>query len=169
MALDAYNEEDLTQAHLASDLTAQTYRAIQTDGMTITSLSSLAIFARDNAGLVSTGALGAEVDGNVTLNPLITIEDGFNIGPVRIADGDEEAPSRVVTAKDRKIFERFVAKAEVDDGVVKLTATASGRVFLAPIDAAGPVPAVVDDPLTDVDETAAAKEAVPPMPGSQGA
>ena len=72
VAVDAYNEEDLTQAHLASDLTAQTYRAIQTGAGAITSLSSLAIFARDNAGLVSTGALGAAGAANVTLDPPIT-------------------------------------------------------------------------------------------------
>ena len=95
------------------------------------------------------------------------IADGFDIGPGRLTAGDEEAPS-VVTAKDRKIFETFVAKAEVDDGVVKLTATASGELFLAPIDAAEPVPAVQDDPMTDADETVEAKDAVVAVDGSQG-
>ena len=158
--VDAYNAEDLTQAHLASDLTAQTYRAIQTGAEAITNLSSLAIFARDNAGRVSAGGLEAGGDANVT--PGIEITDGFTITPGVLNAGTELDPS-VVTAKDRKVFEMFVAEAEVDDGVVELTATASGPLFLAPIDAAEPVPDNTETP--DVNEAVAA---VTPVPGSQG-
>ena len=57
MAVDAYNAPTLTQATLASSFTAQTYRAIQTSTANITPLSSLGVFARDNAGTLSEGAL----------------------------------------------------------------------------------------------------------------
>ena len=96
----------------------------------------MGVFARDNAGGVSLGALG---DGDRThqhhlaTRSLPPQTDSISLATV-LPDGTEDAPSAAVTESDRKIFTDFAAAADEDGGVVEITATASGILFLAPVD-----------------------------------
>ena len=145
VAVDAYNADDLTTSTLASSFMAHTFQAIQT-AAAITNLTSIGVFARDNAGRLSAGALGDGTGGAVTITPALalTVDDnGFDTDATALpgADGSD--------ADDRKVFQTLVAAAGVKSGTVELKATATGTLFTAP------TPAVLgDDPsTTDVVET----------------
>ncbi len=145
VAVDAFNAPTLTQATLASSFTAQTYRAIQTSATNITNLSSIGVFARDNADGVSAGALLAGP--GVTVAPGLEIAAGFDLTADAIDEGTEDDPG-AASADDSKIFTSLTADStSVAGGVVTLEAWATGPLgFLAPISP------VADDPTTDADE-----------------
>ena len=146
VAVDAYNADDLTTTTLASSFTAHAFQGIQTGAAAPTSLTSIGVFARDNAGRVSAGALGDGTGGAVTITPALALtqaDDGFDTDATTLpgADGSD--------ADDRKVFQTLAAAAAVKSGTVELKATATGTLFTAP------TPAVTgDDPsTTDVVET----------------
>ena len=153
VAVDAYNAPDLTTSTLASSFMAHTYRAVQTDATTLVDLASIGVFARDHATETSAGALGDGVGGAVTVaaSGLTAEANGFDLAADAI--GGDTTPE----AGDYKVFQTLVAAAKESGGTVELTATATGREFLAP------TKAVVDDTTTTtVDETASAVD------GTQG-
>ena len=152
VAVDAYNADDLTTTTLASSFTAHTFQAIQAAG-DITNLASIGVFARDNAGGVSLGALGDGVGGAVTITPPLALAvdtDGFDIvaeanGIVVPDNANAGVVADSVEASDRKVFQTLVAAAAVKSGTVELKATASGTHFLAP------TPAVFGDNTATAD------------------
>ena len=152
VAVDAYNADDLTKTTLASSFMAHAFQAIQT-GAGITNLTSIGVFARDNAGGVSAGALGDGAGGAVTITPALALtvaDNGFDISADALpgADGSD--------ADDRKVFQTLVAAAGVKSEMVELKATATGTLFTAPTPAVlGDNPATTDVVETDFEITAA--------------
>ncbi|MDE2823272.1 MAG: hypothetical protein OXK79_07180, partial [Chloroflexota bacterium] len=152
VAVDAYNAADLTTSTLASSFMVHTYQAIQTAG-DITNLTSIGVFARDNADGLSLGALGDGTGGAVTITPALALtvaDNGFDITADEIAvETDDDADDIDVEASDRQVFQTLTADTDVSGGTVEFEATATGTLFMAP------TPAVRgDDPsTTDVVET----------------
>ena len=148
VAVDAYNADDLTTSTLASSFMAHAFQGIQTAG-DLTNLTSIGVFARDNAGGVSAGAL--TTGPGVTVTPGLTVGDnGFDIEATTLpgADGSD--------ADDRKVFQTLVAAAAVKSGTVELKATATGTLFTAPTPAVlGDDPSTADTVETDFVVTAA--------------
>ena len=141
VGVDAYNARDLTQSTLAPSLMAHSFRALQS-GTTFENLSSIQVFARDHAGVVSAGA-ASPVD---PVAPDLGEADGFDLSAATIpADADVEG-------SDRKVFQTFVVTAEEDGGTVEIEATASGTLFEAP------TPEVPEDPDTEATEFVAGEE-----------
>ena len=139
--VDAYNARDLMQSTLAPSLMVHSFRALQSE-TTFQNLSSIQVFARDHAGVVSEGAT-SPVD---PVDPDLGADDGFDL----IADviGSEVD----VENSDRKVFQTFVVTAKEDGGTVEIEATASGTLFEKP------TPEVPEDDDTDAIELVAGEE-----------
>ena len=142
-AVDAYNAASLTQAHLASALTAKSYRALQAsdddNGSEITDLNSLGVVASDHGGQKS-----ATPPVGTGLAATVTTVDVFDL---TASDIDATAAGvGSVEDSDRETFERFTAEVDQSGGDVEVTVKASGRFFVMPVVA---VDAVVANPTAD--------------------
>ena len=150
MGVDTYNGPELTQSHLESGFKVLTFRAVQ-DGTTVTELASIGIVATDHGGNNS----GSE--GIATFNPPLNLDDMALL--VRTATtftfANQEADD--APAYD-EVFQTFSASdTSVEDNVIELRAEIAGtRGYSAAVEA------VVDDPDTTEDETAAE------VPGQEG-
>ena len=155
--VDGYNAASLTQATLASALTAKSYRVLQAsddpNAGTLTNINSLGVVASDHGGQKS-----VTPSANTALAPTGL---SFDLEASQIAASDEGVAS--VEGSDRKTFTGFEAEVDQSGGDVEVTVKASGPFFVMPV---VEVTAVPDDPQTmDIDETV---EGVDPVTGSEG-
>ena len=166
-AVDAYNAASLTQAHLASALTAKSYRGLQasddddgSDLATSGGLNSLGVVASDHAGRKSDtpgAGTGLAIDNTGSIHFDLTASEIGSSGSVAAAD------LTGVDDSDRETFTEFTAEVDQSGGDVEVTVEASGRFFVMPV---VEVAAVEDDAGTaDVDETV---EGVDEVVGREG-
>ena len=152
--VDAYNAASLTQAHLASALTAKSYRALQAhddvDGSDPTILNSLGVVASDHGGQKS-----ATPPVGTGLAATVTTVDVFDLTASDIAADDAGVAS--VDDSDRETFEDFTAEVDQSGGDVEVTVKASGPFFVMP------VVGVTADP-----NATPPVEAVEEVPGNEG-
>lgn len=131
--VDAYNAASLTTATLATSFSAAAYRAIQSSETAIADLETVAVFARDNADNLSTGALVAGQGGTVAASGLTVADNGFDLNAGQIDAPDQAASvDQVFPDSAYTVFQTLAASTDVDDGVVELTATATGTLFVKP-------------------------------------
>ena len=145
--VDAYNAPSLTQAALASDLKAKSYRALQADndaeGATLTNLNSLVVVSSDHGGQKSATAAPAAGTGLVPADFA-----GFDLSASDIGSTGTVAAADIegIEASDYKTFTAFTAEADQSGGDVEVTVEASGRFFTMPV---VEVVEVVADPNAD--------------------